>query len=142
MQVTVPAGVSPGEMVQIQTPSGQMVQAQVPAGLQPGQAFQIELAPQPQAAPMSGLAYGSSAYGPPEFIPSQPQVVSDYNEPRVPTTVTIPGGVVPGGQFQATMPSGAQVLVNCPEGSKSGDQIQFMAPASAEAAAAGIDVGG
>ena len=39
MQVTVPAGVSPGEMVQNQTPSGQMVQAQV----------QIELDPQEPA---------------------------------------------------------------------------------------------
>ena len=60
MQVTVPAGVSPGQMVQFQTPSGQMVQAQVPAGLQPGQSFQIQLAPQPQVM-SDGPAFIASA---------------------------------------------------------------------------------
>ena len=43
MQVTVPEGVLPGQMVQVQAPSGQMVQVQVPAGLQPGQPLQIQM---------------------------------------------------------------------------------------------------
>ena len=45
-------------------------------------------------------------------------------------SVTIPAGVVPGGQFQAITPSGGQMLVTCPQGSKSGDQLQVMAPAA------------
>jgi len=48
-------------------------------------------------------------------------------------------GVLPGGQSQAMTPSGVQVLVTCPEGSKSGDQIQSMAPATQGASIDGID---
>ncbi|CAE7201662.1 pns-1 [Symbiodinium natans] len=36
LQVTVPQGVSAGQMVQVQTPEGQMLQVQVPAGYGPG----------------------------------------------------------------------------------------------------------
>lgn len=39
LQVTVPQGVSAGQMVQVQTPEGQMLQVQVPAGYGPGQQF-------------------------------------------------------------------------------------------------------
>lgn len=77
MEVTVPDGVSPGQMVQVQTPSGVM-QAQVPEGLLPGQKFLIQLAPQPQimsdaapefissatfAGPKPGYAFKSGAQG-------------------------------------------------------------------------------
>jgi len=39
LQVTVPAGVVSGQMVQVQTPEGQNLQVQVPAGFGPGQQF-------------------------------------------------------------------------------------------------------
>jgi hypothetical protein len=40
MMVTVPAGAFGGQMIQIQTPSGAMMQVAVPAGLGPGAQFQ------------------------------------------------------------------------------------------------------
>jgi hypothetical protein len=43
MEVQCPAGVGPGQMVQIQDPSGQTVQVMVPAGVAPGQMFQIQV---------------------------------------------------------------------------------------------------
>ena len=73
----MPDGVSPGQMVQVQTQSGVM-QAQVPEGLLPGQKFLIQLAPQPQtmsdaapefiqsatfAGPKPGYAFKSGAQG-------------------------------------------------------------------------------
>jgi len=45
MQVTCPAGVGPGGVVAITTPSGQQCQVQVPAGVQTGQVFQVSLPP-------------------------------------------------------------------------------------------------
>jgi hypothetical protein len=36
MMVLVPEGVSPGQMMQVQTPEGQLMQVQVPADMQPG----------------------------------------------------------------------------------------------------------
>ena len=57
MEVSVPAGVSPGQMIAVQTPSGQTFQVQVPDGLQPGQKFQMQL---PQA--MSGDAAAQPAF--------------------------------------------------------------------------------
>lgn len=43
MVVTVPAGVSAGQMLQVQTPSGALVQIQVPAGVVSGQQIQIQV---------------------------------------------------------------------------------------------------
>ena len=43
MVVTVPAGVSEGHMIQIQTPSGAMMQVPVPTGLGPGDQFQCRV---------------------------------------------------------------------------------------------------
>ncbi|CAJ1375950.1 unnamed protein product [Effrenium voratum] len=39
LQVTVPEGVLPGQMVQVRTPEGQLLQVAVPLGYSPGQAF-------------------------------------------------------------------------------------------------------
>lgn len=47
-----------------------------------------------------------------------------------PMMVTVPDGVVPGGQFAVMTPSGMQMMVTCPNTSKGGDQIQIMAPAA------------
>ena len=41
MLVTVPAGMTGGQVLQITTPSGQLVQVQIPAGLAGGQQFQM-----------------------------------------------------------------------------------------------------
>lgn len=43
MQVQVPEGVAAGQMIQVQSPAGQMLQVQVPAGVAPGQMFMIQV---------------------------------------------------------------------------------------------------
>ena len=43
MNVTVPAGMGPGQQLQMQTPDGRMVQVAVPAGMGPGMTFQIQV---------------------------------------------------------------------------------------------------
>ena len=43
MNITVPQGVVPGQLIQIQTPSGQLVSVAVPAGIAPGAMFQIQV---------------------------------------------------------------------------------------------------
>lgn len=45
MQVTCPAGVRPGQVLQIQGPDGRMLNVEVPSGVQPGQAFSVAVAP-------------------------------------------------------------------------------------------------
>ena len=42
MQIVVPQGCRPGQLLQVQTPTGQMVQVAIPGGLKPGMAFTIE----------------------------------------------------------------------------------------------------
>ena len=42
--VQCPAGMSPGQALQVQGPSGQMFQVAVPTGVGPGQTFHIQLA--------------------------------------------------------------------------------------------------
>ena len=43
MMVTVPAGVYPGQSLQLRTPAGTLVQVQVPQGCRPGSQFQIRV---------------------------------------------------------------------------------------------------
>lgn len=43
MQVQVPQGATPGMLVQVQAPSGQMLQVAVPPGLQPGAIFAVQV---------------------------------------------------------------------------------------------------
>lgn len=50
MMVTVPDGVSAGQTIQVNTPSGQAFKTVVPEGLLPGQQFKLSLQ-QPAAAP-------------------------------------------------------------------------------------------
>jgi Cys-rich protein (TIGR01571 family) len=53
IEVTCPAGVTMGQMIQIQTPAGQTVPVQVPSGVGPGIRFQVQVptAVEAQAAP-------------------------------------------------------------------------------------------
>ena len=46
----------------------------------------------------------------------------------VPLAATIPNGVVPGGIFIITTPSGEMMSVTCPPTSNPGDIIQVMVP--------------
>lgn len=48
MSVTVPAGAVPGTVIQVQTPTGALLQVSVPQGVNPGMAFQVPIGPQPQ----------------------------------------------------------------------------------------------
>jgi hypothetical protein len=42
LMVTVPQGVMVGQMITVQTPTGQQLQVQVPQGVFPGQQFQVQ----------------------------------------------------------------------------------------------------
>ena len=48
--VQVPPGLSSGQSIQFQTPSGMMMQAQIPAGVSAGQTFYVDV---PNAAPVA-----------------------------------------------------------------------------------------
>jgi len=48
MQVQIPQGCVPGQMLQVQAPTGQMLQVAIPQGMRPGQVFNIQL---PNAQP-------------------------------------------------------------------------------------------
>lgn len=58
MQVTLPQGVQPGQMLQVQGPGGGIVQLQVPPGALPGQVIQVSapVAPVVVGAPIAGPA--------------------------------------------------------------------------------------
>ena len=43
MQIQVPQGCSPGQLLQIQAPSGQLLQVAIPQGVFPGQSFQVQI---------------------------------------------------------------------------------------------------
>lgn len=53
MQIEIPPGVAPGQLLQVQAPSGQMIQVAVPDGMAPGQQLQFRApaAPAPSPAP-------------------------------------------------------------------------------------------
>ena len=53
MSVQVPQGMGPGMTLQVQTPSGQLMQVPIPQGFGPGMSFQCQVPAAPQAAPMS-----------------------------------------------------------------------------------------
>jgi len=72
INVAVPAGAAAGQMIQVQTPTGESVQVQVPAGLQPGQSFLMHDAcfgsPAEQALAASIVASGGELHvGKPKF---------------------------------------------------------------------------
>mmetsp|Transcript_42939 Transcript_42939/g.124145 ORF Transcript_42939/g.124145 Transcript_42939/m.124145 type:complete len:270 (+) Transcript_42939:64-873(+) len=43
LQIQVPAGVQPGQTIQVQAPDGRLLQVQVPAGVSPGQTLQVQV---------------------------------------------------------------------------------------------------
>lgn len=49
MQVLIPAGASPGQMLQVQGPQNQTVQVRIPEGMSPGQPIQVQV---PHAQPV------------------------------------------------------------------------------------------
>jgi hypothetical protein len=59
-QVTVPPGVTAGQPMLIQTPSGQQMQVSVPAGLSPGSIFQVAV-PAPVAVATAVVAVAVAA---------------------------------------------------------------------------------
>ena len=50
MTVTCPADVAPGQLINVQTPTGAVLQVQIPAGVGPGQGFQVPIPPTAQVA--------------------------------------------------------------------------------------------
>ena len=76
--------------------------------------------PQQQAAPAPAAA-------PPAAAPAAP--AADVENPATTMMMAvIPDGVVPGGVFNISTPSGATMAVTCPMTSKPGDQIQIAVP--------------
>ena len=61
LPVQIPAGVFPGQTIQVQTPSGQTVALQVPAGVQPGQTVMISV----PTAPTMVMTQMAPPYGAP-----------------------------------------------------------------------------
>ena len=43
VQLVCPPGLQPGQLMQFQAPSGQMLQIPLPAGVAPGQAFHVQI---------------------------------------------------------------------------------------------------
>ena len=67
VEVQVPAGISPGQALQIRAPSGQLLQVTVPAGVYAGMKFKAQVpaaapAPAPAPAPVSVPRAGPGAY--------------------------------------------------------------------------------
>jgi len=70
MRVTVPAGVSGGQLLHLQTPSG-LMQVTVPPGLTAGQQFDVMV---PNAAPPTATATATAVAQQPQYAqPQQPQ---------------------------------------------------------------------
>ena len=82
MSVTIPAGVSGGQMLQVQTPSG-LMQVMVPNGLSAGQSFEM-MVPSVAAPPMAQPVQQQPVYQqqpPPQQ--QQPNVVVVNQPPQV-----------------------------------------------------------
>ena len=65
VQVTVPPGVMPGQVIAVQSPAG-LVQAQVPMGMGPGSTFIISATPTPAPVAVATPSFGS---GSPSVVP-------------------------------------------------------------------------
>lgn len=65
LTVACPAGVVPGQQIQLTLPQGGAVTVAVPPGVSPGQQFQVQIGAAPAAAPPAQAAQQAPARGPP-----------------------------------------------------------------------------
>ena len=122
MQVTVPAGILPGQMMNVQM-ADQLVQVQVPPGLLAGQSFQIQAPTQPQMLMLEVTV--PAGVSPGQMIQVQ--------GPNGPLQVQVPAGVLPGGKINVQVPGGGDAALQ-----RSGLEAQAPMLAAAAGAAAGV----
>ena len=120
MQVIVPAGVLPGQMMNVQMADQQLVQVQVPPGLLAGQSFQIQAPTPPQMLTLEVTV-------PAGVSPGQMMQVQG---PNGPLQVQVPAGVLAGGKINIQVPAGGGLVAQAP--------MSAEAAAVAAGAAAGV----
>lgn len=126
MQVIVPAGVLPGQMMNVQMADQQLVQVQVPPGLLAGQSFQIQAPTPPQMLTLEVTV-------PAGVSPGQMMQVQG---PNGPLQVQVPAGVLAGGKINIQVPAGGGLVAQAPMSAEAA-----AAAAEAAAVAAGAAAG-
>ena len=153
VEVQVPAGIGPGQALQIRAPSGQLLQVTVPAGVYAGMKFKAQVpaaSPAPVAPSVPALpgsapgAVGSSIYN--QFQYPGASMLSNFSrghsmmgagmpQPRISPApvrqrqvmmVTVPNGVYAGQNLQLRTPNGQLVQVQVPQGCGPGSQFQIQ----------------
>jgi hypothetical protein len=116
MQVTVPAGKKGGEVMQVHTPSGEVLEVLIPVGLLAGQSFQFDLPGTETGGEMAGEK-GKSEY-----------IQSHGLDVGLKMQATVPAGKNGGEVMQVHTPSGEVLEVLIPVGLLAGQSFKFDLP--------------
>jgi hypothetical protein len=116
MQATVPAGMKGSEVMQVHTPSGEVLEVVIPVGLLAGQSFQFDL----RGSQTAGEMAGEKRKG--EYIQSHGLDVG------LKMQATVPAGKKGGEVMQVHTPSGEVLEVLIPVGLLAGQSFQFDLP--------------
>lgn len=121
VQVTVPEGAKPGDVVDFMGPDGQAQKTQVPEGVEPGQTFDVTVRPPAQQY---------MVMCPPGH--KEGDLVSFVGPEGMPLTAAVPAGARPGQLFPALVPLPQPFLTKVPEGKQPGDMFTFVDPHGVE----------
>jgi len=126
LRVTVPKGVSPGQLIQVRTPYGRLVRVRVPKGLLPGSKFLIDVSV-PKRRSMKQPKKSKKPARPPIDNSSSRQSRSGSSSSRKTKRYlrfTVPQGMKPGQTITVATPEGNKMQLALPEGATPGKQLR------------------